>query len=397
VPSALFDRADDAVVVDRLFSDEARAGVAQGFVTPAGAPGGRDDDAGSRRSSARRAHDGMTVRAWHLEIGDDRIEVGATQRIDGLFSGAQRDHVVTVAGQQPAERVSGSGVVVDDEESSHIAPETITPSAAGSVRIGQFVRTRPHAGWRAHHSHVDAKHLHLRLAPAVKLANRLGSLPALRVVMKRRLDRARAVDAALAVIDDVGVDGLSLRAVAARANVPTMTLYGHIASRGELLDLAFERVVERLVEPQHAKTWQAELDALARHARGVLVEHPNWGALLTREAVPIAAIVEGNHLMTLMTDAGLTQERAIYAISSAMMFALGDFLVERMMRAAPVRQLHIVRAVAATSRPAFPLVTKVAPRLARWSFDAVFDRGLKSLIAGVDTPRTRRASQPRRR
>lgn len=51
------------------------------------------------------------------------------------------------------------------------------------------------------------------------------------------------LDAALEIIDRVGVDGLSIRGLAQELGRPPMTLYGHFDSKRELLDLAFVRLV----------------------------------------------------------------------------------------------------------------------------------------------------------
>ena len=50
------------------------------------------------------------------------------------------------------------------------------------------------------------------------------------------LDRQQVVDEALELLDDEGLDALSLRALAGRLGVQAPTLYWHIGSKAELLD-----------------------------------------------------------------------------------------------------------------------------------------------------------------
>ncbi|HWL47171.1 MAG TPA: TetR family transcriptional regulator [Sphingomonadaceae bacterium] len=52
-----------------------------------------------------------------------------------------------------------------------------------------------------------------------------------------KLDRARLVAAAFAVIEDKGLDGLSMRNVAARLGVQAPAIYWHISDKAELLGL----------------------------------------------------------------------------------------------------------------------------------------------------------------
>lgn len=63
--------------------------------------------------------------------------------------------------------------------------------------------------------------------------------------------QSQVVDAALAVADQVGIDRLTIRAVAKLADVPTMSLYSHFSSKDELLDLMHAEVTQRLFSDEH--------------------------------------------------------------------------------------------------------------------------------------------------
>ncbi|MDF2848837.1 MAG: TetR family transcriptional regulator, partial [Oerskovia sp.] len=53
--------------------------------------------------------------------------------------------------------------------------------------------------------------------------------------MAERLDRERVVRAALALLDEVGLDGLTLRRLAQDLGVKAPALYWHFASKADLL------------------------------------------------------------------------------------------------------------------------------------------------------------------
>jgi AcrR family transcriptional regulator len=67
---------------------------------------------------------------------------------------------------------------------------------------------------------------------------------------RARATRERILDAALALIEAVGLEGLSLAAVAARAGLPERTLYRHWAGREALLDALWQRIAERVGMPE---------------------------------------------------------------------------------------------------------------------------------------------------
>jgi AcrR family transcriptional regulator len=64
--------------------------------------------------------------------------------------------------------------------------------------------------------------------------------------VRQRLSTAAVVDAALDLVDELGVDGLTLAAVANRTGVATPSLYKHVASLAELRGHVGVRVLEEM-------------------------------------------------------------------------------------------------------------------------------------------------------
>ncbi len=74
--------------------------------------------------------------------------------------------------------------------------------------------------------------------------------------------------AAVAVADAEGLDAVSFRRVAAELDARTMTLYSHVASKVELLDLMFDDLAaEVLVAGPLPAGWRPGLAALATRKR----------------------------------------------------------------------------------------------------------------------------------
>jgi AcrR family transcriptional regulator len=104
---------------------------------------------------------------------------------------------------------------------------------------------------------------------------------------QRGLTRERLVGAALGLIDEEGLDSLSMRALADRLQVKAASLYWHVRDREELLELLADGILESVSRPRQRATWretvQATADALRRSvsahkdANRVLLEVP--GAL----------------------------------------------------------------------------------------------------------------------
>ncbi len=204
------------------------------------------------------------------------------------------------------------------------------------------------------------------------------------------LNRDGVVDTALAIIDRLGVDGLSIRGLAQELDRAPMTLYSHFASRNDLLDRAFVRLAGRLASfPRHARsTWREELEGIGRHIRRVLKQHPHWIALLTRVSPPADALGAYDRLLRLMREDGFGPAAAMYAFSAVLSHALGSVLVERMLDARPHiprQRLKLVKdLVAGMPRGAYPGIAAASGEFDSWNFDDTFEIGLHSLVAGLD-------------
>jgi AcrR family transcriptional regulator len=81
--------------------------------------------------------------------------------------------------------------------------------------------------------------------------------------------------AAIKVADTDGMDGLSMRSVADRLGVGTMSLYRHVSSKDELLELMIDRVSAEVRYDQESHgDWRSRLEWVARSNRSMFQRHP---------------------------------------------------------------------------------------------------------------------------
>lgn len=101
----------------------------------------------------------------------------------------------------------------------------------------------------------------------------------------------RIVAAAVEVADELsrteGLDALSMRSIATRLGVGTMSLYRYVPGKSELLDLMLDHVVdfpEEAAQPD-GRTWREILTADARYHWRLCLDHPGTRSW-TRAAAP---------------------------------------------------------------------------------------------------------------
>jgi AcrR family transcriptional regulator len=90
------------------------------------------------------------------------------------------------------------------------------------------------------------------------------------------LSRTRIHEAALRIVDADGLDGLSMRKLAAELGVRAPSLYGHVDGKDELLHAVANDIMERVdVSGFGTGDWQLGVRTWARSYRAALAEHPN--------------------------------------------------------------------------------------------------------------------------
>jgi AcrR family transcriptional regulator len=167
----------------------------------------------------------------------------------------------------------------------------------------------------------------------MKQISRLGPMAMRQQRPRGTITKEAVVNAALEVVDRVGVGALTIRAVARRVGAPPMSLYTHFANKEELIDLMYGEVARRLYTDAGHARWQDELAALAERIHGTLLEHPRWIPLLSRPALPVSLPVR-ERVLRLMTETGKAPEEALSVLHAVGLVAIGQALVDLTFREA---------------------------------------------------------------
>ena len=94
------------------------------------------------------------------------------------------------------------------------------------------------------------------------------------------LSREAVIEAALDVLEVVGIDGLSMRALAERLGVKAASLYWHIRDKDQLLELVADAVLERAEAPLVSGTWREQAAAACDQLGEVVAGRPAAAAVV---------------------------------------------------------------------------------------------------------------------
>nr|WP_296074246.1 TetR/AcrR family transcriptional regulator C-terminal domain-containing protein [uncultured Actinoplanes sp.] len=80
--------------------------------------------------------------------------------------------------------------------------------------------------------------------------------------------------AAIAIADEAGLSGLSMRRVAERLGVQAMALYTYVPGKAELIDLMLDTVCAEAMPASVPEGWRARLELVARSNLDLYLRHP---------------------------------------------------------------------------------------------------------------------------
>ncbi|MET9899122.1 TetR/AcrR family transcriptional regulator [Streptomyces sp. NPDC006446] len=129
------------------------------------------------------------------------------------------------------------------------------------------------------------------------------------------LSRERVVEAAFTVLDRQGLDGLSMRQVAAELGVTVSALYAYVSSKDDLLELMYTRLFDGFAIPEpDPERWQEQVRDYARSWRQCLSSHRDM-ARISMAHVPFTAelLPHVEALLAVFRTAGLPDRIAAEA------------------------------------------------------------------------------------
>jgi AcrR family transcriptional regulator len=198
---------------------------------------------------------------------------------------------------------------------------------------------------------------------------------------KTALTRERIVDAAVDLIEEEGIEALSMRRVAARLGVAAMSLYNHVPSKDALLDGVAGQVMSQMgYVDDPAADWRDRGRDLCRAFRDVARRHPRCVSLvLTRKAMSPAALRPVEYALDIAADAGFDGPRAIQIMRVLMSYALGTIVRENGF-GQMIKNLHSPPDGVGDD---FPRVSALIDLLITDDYEADFEFGLDLLIHAI--------------
>lgn len=155
--------------------------------------------------------------------------------------------------------------------------------------------------------------------------------------MAKGLSRASIVDAALQLLDESGIDALTLRALASRLGVQAPALYWHVRNKQELLDEMGTEIQRRVLSAITAlpmTEWRTALGGYARALRAEYLAHRDGARTFSGTRLTDPAVLRAQEpWLQSWTDADHPLTDAVDAAQVVTAFVVG-FVIEEQERTA---------------------------------------------------------------
>jgi AcrR family transcriptional regulator len=201
------------------------------------------------------------------------------------------------------------------------------------------------------------------------------------------------VSAAIEVLDETGVGGLSMRRVAERLGTGAASLYAHVSGKDELLELVYDELVGQvpLLEPDPSR-WREQIHEMLGDLRDILAAHRD-AALAGLGRVPTSpkTLAGTETLVAVLKAGGLTDRAVALGLDQLILYvsacAFESGIRENLgMSGADIEryfgEVHDFYRALPPQR--FPVLASIAPEMIGHSADERFHYGIDVLLAGLE-------------
>jgi len=198
------------------------------------------------------------------------------------------------------------------------------------------------------------------------------------------LSHEAITDAAVGLLEAEGADSLTMRLLAERLGVGTMTLYGYFRGKDELLEAIADRAARQVVDADVDSDWKTRLRTLVLEVHRSHLAHPAVVELrLRRPLLSRGALEVTERAMAILISAGFSPPEAARVYRLLFIFAFGFSAF-----GPPGRESEsdVAReALAGLPVDRYPILRAAVDEAAQAMSDpTLFDFGLATLLDGLE-------------
>jgi TetR/AcrR family tetracycline transcriptional repressor len=194
-----------------------------------------------------------------------------------------------------------------------------------------------------------------------------------------RLDAGHTVEVALRLLNEVGLDALTMRRVADGVNAQVGALYRYFPTKQDLLAAMAERILSGCAEAPPEGDWLEQVTEMARRMRNALLGHRDGARVYAgTHSTGTNTLGFADTLIGVLRGAGFPDGDAARAALAVVFYTLGHTLEEQ--AAAEGAGEHLRHAIASAG---FPHLAATETVLTSSDFATHFEFGLRLITRGL--------------
>ncbi|MFA1821906.1 TetR/AcrR family transcriptional regulator C-terminal domain-containing protein [Virgibacillus oceani] len=132
------------------------------------------------------------------------------------------------------------------------------------------------------------------------------------MVKKRNLSIQKIIDMSISLINEKGLEALTMRKLATKLNVQASAVYWHVKNKEELLQLLSIKISEKISYPNEELDWKLKLIHLAKQSRDAMNSIRNGPEIMMR-TIPTDPYRLGliEYMIKVLTEEGFTPLRSL--------------------------------------------------------------------------------------
>ena len=145
----------------------------------------------------------------------------------------------------------------------------------------------------------------------------------------KSLTREHILETTLRILDEEGLDGLSMRRLAARLDVEAMSLYNHVQDKRDLLSGVTDLALAQIELPEAGLPWNRRLEGFALGLYEALIRHPALVLVLASEqgGPSQLEVLHGiDSMVAALAESGLSPAQQVNAFRGLLAMCLGFVL-----------------------------------------------------------------------
>jgi len=218
------------------------------------------------------------------------------------------------------------------------------------------------------------------------------------------LDRERVVRSALMLLNQVGLEGMTLRKLAAELGVKAPALYWHFENKQALLDEMATTMLRDLLQEAPVSEpdgiWQEFVVAYSSQLRAMLLKYRDGARVFSGTYLTDDSLLGAMEIpLRLFVDVGFTLREAVHGWSTLYAYTIGYVIEEQAVRPVPDvfdERYDPARRAARINAERYPLTVAAGEEAFGRNMDGRYQSGLRLIVSGMEQQleAARRGSSP---